>query len=210
MSRATFALCLSLAALGSATAVDAQGDLLVRGRIIGPDNNPVAEQRVVLHRVDQAGGSTIAETLSAADGRFELRAPAQTDTEALLFVAARYEGELYIGPPFRAGEAVEEQVIQVGVPELSASALLEQGGGLPLPEQQRPGQGRTWLLVLVPLLGVVGAIVYAVIPKGRVPPDRARLIRIAEIDERIGSAPAAHQESLRAERQRLMAELRQG
>jgi hypothetical protein len=185
-------------------------DLVIRGRIIGPENNPLPDQRVVLHRVDGGGGATIAETLSDAEGLFELRATETGDTTALLFVAARYDGELYIGPPFRAGDPIAaEQNIQVGIPELSASALMEQDGGLPMP-RQRGGEDRTWLLVLIPLVGVAGVIVYALVPKGKMPRDRELLIRIAEIDERMDAAPVAHRESLTSERQRLMAELRQG
>lgn len=186
-------------------------ELVVSGRIIGPDGNPVPGHRVVLHRVDGSGGATIAETFSEGDGRFELRAEASADDEAILFVAARYDEELYIGPPFRGDEAsASEQFIQVGIPELSASAMMEQDGGLPMPMQRRTEQSRTWLLVLIPLLGVAGVAVYALIPKGQVPHDRALLIRVAELDERMDAAPEAHRQALTEERERLMAELRQG
>jgi hypothetical protein len=74
----------------------------VRGRVIGPDNAGGQDQRVVLHRVDESGGFTIAEAISGDDGTFELRA-GDTDTTGVYFVAARYDEELYIGPPFRPG-----------------------------------------------------------------------------------------------------------
>jgi len=203
-------LAMLAAALFLAPALHAQ-ELVVSGRIIGPDNNPVPGHRVVLHRVDAGGGATIAETFSEGDGRFELRAEAVADDEAVLFVAARYDEELYIGPPFRAGDvAAAEQFIQVGIPELSASAMMEQDGGLPMPMQRRTEQSRTWLLVLIPLLGVAGVAVYALIPRGRVPHDRALLIRVAELDERMDAAPDAHRQAMGEERERLMAELRQG
>jgi hypothetical protein len=201
-------LCVALLADGAA----AQQELVIRGRVLGPAGEGVGEQRVVLHRVDAGGGATIAETLSGADGTYELRAPTSpADTAAVLFVAARYEDELYIGPPFRVGEpAAEQQDIQVGLPELSASALLEQDGGLPMPVQRRTQQSRTWLLILIPLLGVAGVIVYALLPKSRIPHDRTLLIRVAELDERMDDAPVAQRESMRDERARLIAELRQG
>jgi hypothetical protein len=201
---------LLLTGILSSGAAHAQQDLVVRGRVLGPDNTPLGEQRVVLHRVDAAGGATIAETVSAADGGYELRAPAVADdTTALLFVAARYDGELYIGPPFRAGDPLAaEQDIRVGVPELSATALLEQDGGLPMPAR-RTDEGRTWLLILIPLVGVLGALVYAIRPKASIAHDRALFIRIAELDERMDSAPDAQRDSMQAERQRLLAELRQ-
>jgi hypothetical protein len=209
MLRALMALLAFVLISDSAAA---QQELVIRGRVIGPENTPVGEQRVVLHRVDAGGGATIAETLSAADGSYELRAPGTPDdTTAVLFVAARYDGELYIGPPFRAGEpGSDQQDIQVGLPELSATALMEQDGGLPMPMQRRTPQSRTWLLILIPLLGVAGVMVYALVPKGRIPHDRALLIRIAELDERIDDAPDAQRASMRDERARLVTELRQG
>jgi hypothetical protein len=129
----------------------------------------------------------------------------------VLFVAARYDGELYIGPPFRAGDPIGmTQDIQVGLPEMSATALMEQDGGMGLPMRAPPGESRTWLLILIPLLGVAGVLIYALRPKTRIPFDRALLIRIAELDERMDGAPDAQRETLRQERQRLVAELRQG
>jgi hypothetical protein len=202
------AILLAAAALLCAPGLHAQ-ELVVRGLVLGPDNAPMAEQRVVLHRVDNTGGATVAETMSGADGRFELRAQVADDAESVLFVAARYDGELYIGPPFRPDEAAMEHLIQVGVPELSASALMEGDGGFAMPPQRRPDQTRTWLLILIPLLGIAGVIVYALVPKGSVPPARERLIRIAELDERMASAPDAQRQTMQEERQRLMAELRQ-
>jgi hypothetical protein len=185
-------------------------DITVRGRVIGPDNAPLGDQRVVLHRVDTSGGATIAETRSAADGSFELSATAEPDTSALLFVAARYDEELYIGPPFRPGdETALVQEIQVGVPSMSATAMME-GDALPMPRGPRPETTSIWLLLLIPLVGVLGVAAYALMPRDRIPPHRARLIRLAELDERMETAPAAHRESLAAERRQLLAELREG
>jgi hypothetical protein len=185
-------------------------EITVRGRVIGPDNAPLADQRVVLHRVDASGGATIAETRSGADGSFELSAAAEPDTSAVLFVAARFDEELYIGPPFRAGDMTAlDQQIQVGIPSMSATAMMEQGEGMPMP-RARPETNSGWMLLLIPLLGVVGVAIYALVPRNRIPEDRARLLRIAELDERIETAPSAQRESLLAERRRLIAELREG
>jgi hypothetical protein len=196
------------AAVLSADVVQAQ-DITVRGRVIGPDGAALEAQRVVLHQVDAAGGATIAEALSSDDGSFVLAAPDAGDTTAVLFVAARYDGELYIGPPFRAGDMTSlDQQIQVGVPGMSATALMEQDGGVPMPRGRQPQAVPNWVLILVPLLGIAGVGIYALVPRNRVPEDRARLIRVAELDERMETAPAAQRESLSAERQRLMAEIR--
>jgi hypothetical protein len=190
-------------------AVQAQ-DITVRGRVLGPDGAPLADQRVVLHRVDASGGATIAESRSAADGSFELSAAAEADTSAVLFVAARYDEELYIGPPFRAADALAmDQQIQVGVPAMSATALME-GEPVPLPRSGRPATTSSWLLLLIPLLGVIGVAVYALVPRTAIPADRARLIRVAELDERLQGAPDAQRITLLEERRRLIAELRAG
>jgi hypothetical protein len=185
-------------------------DITVRGRVIGPDNAPLADQRVVLHRVDATGGATIAETRSAADGFFELSATAEPDTSAVLFVAARYDEELYIGPPFRAGDMTAmDQQIQVGVPSMSATAMMEGGDALPMPRSRPPEGLPTWVLVLIPLLGVAGVAAYALLPRRGVPADRALLIRVAELDERMDSATAAQRAGMSEERRRLLAQLRE-
>lgn len=201
-------LAAVLALLAGAEAVQAQ-DITVRGRVLGPDNAGLAGQRVVLHRVDQAGGATIAEATSGENGTFELRAQATTDTSGVYFVAARYDEELYIGPPFRPTEEPgAEQIIQVGIPSMSATAMMGEGGGMGMgmPPQQ---QSRNWLLILVPLIGVAGVIVYALLSRNRIPEERRLLIRVAELDERLETAPAGQRESLLAEREELMAQLRE-
>jgi hypothetical protein len=208
--RTSLSLLVVAGGLLGSIALHAQ-EITVRGRVIGPDNAPLADQRVVLHRVDASGGATIAETRSAEDGFFTLSATAEPDTSAVLFVAARYDDELYIGPPFRAGDMTAmDQQIQVGVPSMSATAMLEGGDALPMP-RRRPPQGLpTWLLVVIPLLGVVGVAAWALLPRSHVPAERALLIRVAELDERMDSATDAQRAAMRDERRRLIAQLREG
>jgi hypothetical protein len=191
------------------TTVSAQ-ELLVRGIVVGPDGRPVAIDRVVLHRVDAAGGATVAEGSSGSDGRFVLTAPASRDTAGVYFVAARYQGELYIGAPFRpAAQDTLEQVLQVGVVATSASAMVANAEGTPaLPKRRR--DSRSALLFTVPLLIAAAAIVYLTVKRRRVSPARGMLIRIAEIDERLPDAPQGQRDSLHAERMRLVDELRAG
>jgi hypothetical protein len=200
-------LLLALAGVSPASAQSALDPVV--GEIRGPDNGPVAGQTVVLHRVQEAGGGMVGDAVTAGDGRFELRFPADTDTSALYFVATRYEDELYIGPPFRAGEqSLGVQVIQVGVPGTSASALM---GGTAATAQPlgRPLTNRNWLLLVIPLVGVAAVAVYALIPRSSVPADRALLIRMAELDERMSTLPPVQQTSLREERSRLSAQWRE-
>jgi hypothetical protein len=192
-----------------AGAVRAQ-DLAVRGQVIGPDNAGVPDQRVVLHRVDGGGGATIAEATSGPAGEFELRAPPTADTTGVYFVAARYDGELYIGPPFRPGDAATlDHVIQVGIPSMSATSMLADDGmgTLPMP---RPSSARNWLLLVIPALGVAGVILYVLLGRRSIPAGRRLLIRVAELDERMDASNEAQREVLLEERQRLIAQLREG
>jgi hypothetical protein len=187
----------------------AQQNLIVRGRVLGPENNALAAQRVLLHRVDSFGGSTVAEDTSDATGRFELRVAASPDTGAVFFVASRFEEELYIGPPFRPEQSTEvEQILQVGVPGTSAEQLLR--GELPPAQTSggRPATSRSWLLMLIPLLGVVTVALYALFARNRIPADRALLIRVAELDERMGMATDGQRATMSEERVRLIAQLR--
>lgn len=184
-------------------------DITIRGRILGPDNVPLPNQPVVLHRVQAAMGATISDAVTTLDGSFVLSIPVPTDTGAVYFVATRYQGELFIGAPFRAGqEDALHQVIQVGVPGTSATAMLE-GGAVPQ-ALGRPLTNRNWLLLVIPLIGVAAVAVYALVPRTRMPRDRAMLIRIAELDERMSAAPVGQRASLLEERTRLAAQLRGG
>ena len=211
MKRRGMKLCLGLLLFAPAllfTPTLAAQELAVRGRVLGPDNSPLAAQHVVLHRVDASGGATVAQATTDATGRYELRVTASADTGAVYFVAARYQEELYIGPPFKpAAGSITEQMLQVGVPGTSAEQLMrgEQGGAQP---GGRPATSRSWMLLLIPLAGVAAVALYALVPRARISPDRALLIRVAELDERLGSATDAQRTAIREERARLIAQLR--
>lgn len=198
---------------GSAAARQSEmmGEIMVAGTAVGPDNAPMAAQRVLLHRVDASGGATIAEAETDEDGRFVMSAPASADSAAVYFVAARHEGELYIGPPFRGDQgSATDQLLQIGVPGMSATSLLEeaQGGfGAAMPTG-RPATSRNWLLLIIPLVGVAGVALFMLVPSSRIPDDRRLLIQVAEMDERMTTAPQAQREALLVEREQLMARLR--
>lgn len=203
-------IALLMTGLLHTTAAAQLPDVSAAGRVLGPDGTPLPGQDVVLHRVDAAGGATIAETVSGADGTFAMTAAATADTSAVFFVAARHAGELYIGPPFKPGmPGTMDQQIQVGVPGMSASAMLAQDGGTTLPPTgPRPVTSRTWLLLLVPLFGVAAVALSILIPRRRIPEDRALLIRVARLDESAAMAPSADREQLLLERAQLMTQLR--
>jgi hypothetical protein len=205
---ATLALYLLLLTALLPASLAAQ-QVTVRGQVLGPGAQPMPDLRVVLHRVDATGGATVAETTSAADGGYELGAPASDDSEAVYFVAARYGEELYIGDPFRAEEAGRPMLLQVGDPANSASALLAEAEGAPV-QRGRPATPTSWLLLIVPLLGIAGVAVWYLVPHQKVSPERALFIRVAEIDERMDTAPQGQRESLLHERAQLIEQLRAG
>ena len=190
-----------------ATTIHAQ-QLTVRGVVIGPDAKPVADQVVVLHRVSQGGGETVAQDTSSADGRFVLVAPATEDTAAVYFVAGRFADEMYLVPPFRADEGATDQILQVGVPGTSASSLLGSAPGVAPQAVVRPATSRRWLLFAIPLVAVAAVAIFLLLPGRRISEDRAALIRIAELDERMPLATAAQREQLGTERATLIARLR--
>lgn len=87
------------------------------GRVIGPDGGAVSGLDVLLHRVTNQGGTQLARSVTAEDGRFTLQYQPPGDADGVFFVAARYDGRVYVGPmlrpPFRD---VRDYVMQVGVP----------------------------------------------------------------------------------------------
>jgi len=206
--RFLFVAAAALLHAGTARAQDIPRDLTVRGVVIGPDSKPVPGQIVVLHRVSAGGGATVAEDTASSDGRFELLAPTTPDTAAVYFVAGRYSDEMYLIPPFRAAEGGTDQILQVGVPGTSASAMLNPAAAEASAPAGRPATSRSWFLLAIPLFAAAAVALFILIPKARIPKDRATLIRIAEVDERMATAPDAQRVTLREERAGLVARLR--
>lgn len=186
------------------------------GRVIGADGKPVKDQAVLLHRVQGNSGATIAQATTEADGRFTIKSDSVSTPDAVFFLATRWEGELYIGEAFRAPFATAEQVLQVGVPGTSASALLGDGtqGGPRAPAATMPpgstggapATGSKWLLFAVPAIALLGVAAYfALRSRVAISPRRRLLRQIAELDLEQGSAPDAAYHVRRAE---LLEELR--
>jgi 5-hydroxyisourate hydrolase-like protein (transthyretin family) len=197
-----------------ASAGSAQAPGTVRGVLVNAAGQPVAGERVVLHRVVGSTGANIAETRSGADGRFVVPVDSADDAEAVYFLAARWEGELYISEAFRAPLDTAEHRLQVGVPGTSASALIDGSatGAMPAgpPPQAAPGSPATptnWMLLLIPSIALVGVALYFVL-RGRTQtsPRRRLLAEVAALD--LAQAGDVSEE-YRAERTRLLEQLRQ-
>jgi hypothetical protein len=92
-------------------------DVSVAGRVIDANGDVVASRTVVLHRVTPDGGALLAQDTTNSEGGFLLEAPAALRQDGVFFVAARHEGELYIGPLLRPPlPAPGDYVLEVGVP----------------------------------------------------------------------------------------------
>lgn len=161
-------------------------DLVLSGRLLGPGGQPVVDHAVLLHRVTDDGGAKLAEGTTGADGAFTLRAADDGPPNAVFFVAARFDGKLYVGPllkpPFPDDDSY---VVQVGVPGVGAvTDIAGEPGGAPMtaPSAAPPAMpGATFALVLLIAAIAGGALlsVYGLGPSRR----RRALIALAELDE---------------------------
>ena len=169
------------------------------GRVIGPEGEPMAAQVVVLHRIAAGTGATVATDTSDTDGSFTFAATGLTpDPDATYFVAVRYQGELYIGSPFRAPlPAGVDYVVQVGVPGTSATSMMGGGSGAQttMPTGRMPGAEpfpyRAWLFLIIPLLVMALAGGYLLTRRQHPQRRRRTLLEIAALDEAHDSELAA-------------------
>lgn len=186
-SHLVIAAVLLLAAY-PAMAQESPGAISLPGRVIGPAGESLAGQVVVLHRVTDVSGATVATDTTGADGRFLLEADDTADASVgTYFVASRYQGELYIGAPFQfpVPEGID-YTVQVGVPGTSASVLMGEGGGSaapPVMPRNEPFPYARWLFLVIPLL-VVALVAGYMLTRRQQPQTRRRLLaQVAELDE---------------------------
>lgn len=205
------AACMVLAA-AFASASPARGqELGLEGRVIDPTGAPVEGLVVGLHSVAGQDGALIAEATSAADGTFSFTLAGVADS-AVFFATTRYQGELYVGAPFKLpGPPGAEYVIVVGAdPVQIAGSVGVSGPGVP------PGRTQGSPLPFIALVGAVGAAILLGLQALRrlrpaTDPRREMLLEIALLDERYGGPdaqlePAAREAYLRR-RQSLRARL---
>jgi len=207
--RSAISLAILALALGPVTG-RGQATQEVRGRVIDADGRPVAGQTVLLHRVVGQTGANLAQAHSDSTGRFVIAVDSAADPTAVYFLAARWQGELYIGDPFQAPLAATERILQVGVPGTSASALLE-GTAPATPTQGSVGAGSRAplqpLFYIVPIVILLGLVAYLVLRNRALVPERRQLLaRVARLDlEREEGTDPGYDE----QRARLMRRLRE-
>lgn len=199
---------------------------VLHGTVVDPSGKPVAAQKLTLHRVDNVGGGAMVDSATSDDqGRFSVHVPAERDTAAVYFVATRWQGQLYIGTPFKppvpAGMPYDVVVgvnpVNMGPAGGSTGGPAEAGPmgpagattGAPAASSDGSIAARWFLAILLALVALV-AIGYAMVGALR---ERARenrrelLARIAALDERAQRARGDEAARLQRERAQLLAEL---
>jgi hypothetical protein len=176
------ALLLAMLFLAHAASLAAQG-VTIAGRVVDGEGRAVADQQVVLHRVTPEGGTLLANARTDGDGRFSLQANEAEQDSAVYFVAARYRERLYIGPMLRAPvPASNEYVLEVGVAENALGAADPSAARPETLPGSAAGTPRRWLLLLVPVGGLAGIMVWGLARAAGPPEERRLLIRLAKLD----------------------------
>jgi hypothetical protein len=200
---ALIAVLLSLAAVP----VSAQQGTALRGRAVDPEQRPVANAEVVLHRVGGAGGARLAVDTTDAAGNFELISAEAPDPAAVYFAATRRDGQLYVGEFVRAPlESAVPYELLVGGQPFSMDT--------PVPSDVTFGEtaaapggpiSRRFVLMLVPLLGLLGFAGWLLSRGVRSEFNRKLLLRVAVLDEEAG--PNGLEPTRQRERDRLLERL---
>ncbi len=207
MKRLSFIRAGLLLATLTALPAQAQQAGVVRGVVSGPDGKALPAQTVVLHRVMGTTGVTVATGTSSADGTFRLDVPAaDASSDAVYFLAARFDNELYIGDAFRAPfDSVTIHAVQVGVAATSARNLVSDDAQAvmpPAPAAPDPTRRLVWIL---PALAIAALIGMLTIGRTRVPDRRRALLALAELDEaRHPNTATVDDAALRARRDELV------
>ena len=190
----------------------------LQGVVLDPSGKPVPRQALSLHRVNGTGGAMVDSATTDAQGRFTAKVPEERDTTAVYFAATRWNGELFIGTPFKPPvKAGSTYTVTVGVNPVNmgpaAGGGAEATGASGAPPATPAADSSTairWFVAIVLALIALGAIGYALVGAAR---ERARqrrreiLARIAALDERAQSAGGDETARLERERAELVAEL---
>lgn len=182
-ARASIA-CIAFAFLGVATSA-AFGQSEINGRVLDPQQKPVAGLEVLLHAVNESTGMDVDKDTTAADGTFRLVARA-TDANAVYFVAVVWNGQLYMGdllrPPF---PLAQEYVVRVGVNPVDMSE--EAAGTQVSPEEQRQNRSRGAVVIVAAGAVIAGLLGFGL--RRRPPPQRRWLVELARLEEDLTADP---------------------
>ena len=166
-------------------ASDALGQSDINGRVVDPQEKPVAGLEVLLHAVTESSGSDVDKDTTAEDGTFRLSAPS-ADANAVYFVAVTWQGQLFMGdllrPPFPTDQ---EYLVRVGVNPVDLSGVAD---APPVsPEEQKKERSAGAVVILA-----AGAVIAALLGYGlhRRPASQRRwLVELARIEDDIAADP---------------------
>ena len=182
----------ALALIALVAPVASQNKAVLRGRVLAA-GQPVPNQPVALHRVTNEGeGFTLDNGVTDKEGRFELEIDS-LGLPGVLFAAARYQNQLYIGQTFRS-VPTSEYVLPVG----PGATPIDLDNPPPPDEPVGPDNPAAGLAVIA--VGVVlMSLIFGFALRQRIPPERRLLVEIAELDNRNATTPLAKYEEQRAE-----------
>ena len=178
------ALVFAIALVGSSASVArAQSD--INGRVVDPQDKPVAGLQVLLHAVNETAGTDVDKATTAEDGTFKLSA-GSTDETAIYFVAVQWNGELYMGelmrPPFPQNQ---EYIVRVGVNPVQVPEEFAQPEISAEEKQSNDTKGA----VVIVAAGAVIAGLLGLGLKRRAPAERRWLVELARIEDDIVADP---------------------
>lgn len=172
------------------------------GRVLDPAEQPVAGIEVFLHRVTEQGAGIVATDTTDAEGAFALSAQADS-SEAIFFVAARYEGQLNIGMMLRSPFPQLEYVLRVGVNPVA----VDPNAGVTTPAAAESDDRRAITLIVMGALLAFAA--FAMYRAAQPPTSRRLLLRLAELEESRDESGRLSPDG-ETERGRILARLRFG
>ena len=181
MIRAAVGALLMAAAAGSA-----QAQTRIPGRVIDPEQRPVANVEVLLHAVTEQAGSQVDKDTSKADGSFELVITTPVPN-ALYFVAVTHNGELYMGEMMREPfPRDQEYVVQVGVNPVNLGPPPVTGE---LPPAQTSDSRTAGLVVILVAAAAIGTVIIFALRR-RPPVHRRWLVELARIEDDLATGGA--------------------
>lgn len=157
----------------------------IDGRVLDPEEKPIAGLEVILHAVDETTGTDVDKDTTAEDGTFKLSA-AQGNPNAVYFVAVVWNGQLYMGDllrtPFPTGQ---EYVVRVGVNPVDFGGAADAPVVTPEEQQKERSAGA----VVIVAAGAVIALLLGYGLKRRPASQRRWLVELARLEDDLVADP---------------------
>jgi hypothetical protein len=176
-----FSLVLLLCAAASGIAQQT-----VRGKVVDPQQNPVAGIEVMMHAVTENIGGDVDTDTTDANGVFDLTV-AVVDPTAVYFVAVVHQSQLYMGDLMRAPLPIDkEYIVRVGVDPVEIAS--PPTAPVLTPEEQQ--RDRTaGIAVILAGLAVIAALASIGLSR-RAPAHRRWLVELARLEDDLAANPS--------------------